>query len=110
MKEQQPTNPEQSTPSEAEVDMYEGQRDVDTKLDGFEARLTAKVDGLDSKVDRLRPEVKAEIAVERAQVNAGLKAIERELTIIRWAFLFLLGPLSLLAILGLAELIKRWFD
>ena len=110
VKEQQPTNPEQSTPSEAEVDMYEGQRDVDTKLDGFEARLTAKVDGLDSKVDRLRTEVKAEIAVERAKVNAGLKAIERELTIIRWAFLFLLGPLSLLAILGLAELIKRWFD
>ena len=143
MKEQQPTNPEQSTPAEADVAVYEGmvsaglteaeafrttdpirdqagrntaekleshQRNVDTKLDGFESRLTAKLDGVEAKVDRVRTEVKAEIAVQRAEFNAGLKAMKRELTIFRWAFLFLIGLMSLLAGLGLADLIERWLD
>jgi len=116
--EQQPTNPEQSTPAEAVVAVYEGmvsagltgseafrtthairdqagrntteklethQRHVDTKVDGVETRLTAKID-------------------------AGLKAMKGELAIYRWAFLFLIGLLSLLAALGLADLLKRWFD
>ena len=143
VKEQQPTNPEQSTPAEADVAVYEGlvsaglnesdafrtthairdqagrntaekleshQRDVDTKVDGVETRLTAKIDGVETKVDRVRTEVKADIAVQGAEVNAGLKAMKRELTIYRWAFLFLIGLLSLLAGLGLADLIERWFD
>ena len=150
VKEQQPTNPEQSTPAEADVAVYEGmvsaglteseafrtthpirdqagrntaekleshQRNVDTKLDGVESRLTtkidgveAKVDGLEAKVDRLRTEVKAEIAVQGAEVKAELKAMKRELTIFRWAFLFLIGLLTLLAGLGLADRIERWLD
>ena len=150
VKEQQPTNPEQSTPAEAVVAVYEGmvsaglteaeafrttdairdqagrntaekleshQRNVDTKLDGFESRLTAKidgveakVDGVEAKVDRLRTEVKAEIAVQGAEVKAELKAMKRELTIFRWAFLFLIGLLTLLAGLGLADRIERWLD
>ena len=150
VKEPQPTNPEQSTPAEADVAVYEGmvsaglteseafrtthairdqagrntaenleshQRNVDTKLDGFESRLTAKidgvetkVDGVEAKVDRLRTEVKAEIAVQGAKVKAELKAMKRELTIFRWAFLFLIGLLTLLAGLGLADRIERWLD
>ena len=150
VKEQQPTNPEQSTPAEADVAVYEGlvsaglteseafrtthairdqagrntaeklethQCNVNTKLDGFESRLTAKLDGVetkvdrvDTKVDRLRTEVKAEIAIQGAEVMAALKSMERELTIFRWAFVFLIGLLSLLAAVGLANLLKRWFD
>ena len=132
VKEQQPTNPEQSTPAEADVAVYEGlvsaglteseafrtthairdqagrntadkleshQRDVHTKVDGVEVRLTAKIDGVDTKVDRVD-----------TKVDAGLKAMKRELAIYRWAFLFLIGLLTLLAALGLADLLKRWFD
>ena len=83
---------------------------VDTKVGGVETRLTAKIDGVDTKVDRVRTEVKADIAVQGAEVNAVLKAMKRELTIYRWAFLFLIGLLTLLAGLGLADLIERWFD
>ena len=96
----------QNTPEKLET--Y--QRDGDTKLDGVESRLTAKIDGVDTGVDRVRTEMKADMAVQRAEFTAALRGVERELTIFRWAFLFLLGPLSILAILGLAELIKRWFD
>ena len=72
---------------------------VDTKVDGVEVRLTAKIDGVDTKVDRVD-----------TKVDAGLKAMKRELAIYRWAFLFLIGLLTLLATLGLADLLKRWFD
>ena len=96
----------QNTPEKLET--Y--QRDGDTKIDGVESRLTAKIDGVDTGVDRVRTEMKADMAVQRAEFTAALRGVERELTIFRWAFLFLLGPLSILAILGLAELIKRWFD
>ena len=96
---------------EAKIDGLEAKVDrVDTKLDGFESRLTAKIDGLEAKVDRLRTEVKAEIAVQGAEVKAELKAMKRELTIFRWAFLFLIGLLTLLAGLGLADRIERWLD
>ena len=149
MKEQQPTNPEQSTPAEADVAVYEGlvsaglteseafrtthairdqagrntaekleshQRDVDTKVDGVEVRLTAKIDGVDAKVDRVDAKVdRVDAKVDRVDtkvdgVDTKLKAIKRELTIYRWAFLFLIGLLTLLAGLGLADLIERWFD
>ena len=189
MKEQQPTNPEQSTPAEADVAVYEGlvsaglneseafrtthairdqagrntaekleshQRDVDTKVDGVEMRLTAKIDAVDTKVDRVDTKVDGvetrltakidavetkvdrvdtkvdgvetrltakidavETKVDRVdtkvdgvdtKVDAGLKAMKRELAIYRWAFLFLIGLLTLLAALGLADLLKRWFD
>ncbi len=182
VKEQQPTNPEQSTPAEADVAVYEGlvsaglneseafrtthairdqagrntaekleshQRDVDTKVDGVEMRLTAKIDAVDTKVERVDTKVDGvetrltakidavetkvdrvdtkvdgvetrltakidavETKVDRVdtKVDAGLKAMKRELAIYRWAFLFLIGLLTLLAALGLADLLKRWFD
>ena len=142
MKEQQPINPEQSTPAEADVAVYEGlvsaglteseafrtthairdqagrntaekleshQRDVDTKVDGVEVRLTAKIDGVDAKVDRVDAKVDR-VDTKVDGVDTKLKAIKRELTIYRWAFLFLIGLLTLLAGLGLADLIERWFD
>ena len=164
VKEQQPTNPEQSTPAEADVAVYEGlvsaglteseafrtthairdqagrntadkleshQRDVHTKVDGVEVRLTAKIDGVDTKVDRVDTKIDGvdtkvdgvevrltakidgvDTKVDRVdtKVDAGLKAMKRELAIYRWAFLFLIGLLTLLAALGLADLLKRWFD
>ena len=160
VKEQQPTNPEQSTPAEADVAVYEGlvsaglteseafrtthairdqagrntaekleshERDVDTKVEGVEVRLTAKIDGVETKIDGVETKVdRIETKVDRIEtkvdrvdtkidgvdtkVDAGLKAMKRELAIYRWAFLFLIGLLSLLAALGLADLIKRWFD
>ena len=150
MKEQQPTNPEQSTPAEADVAVYEGlvsagltesdafrtthairdqagrntaeklethQCNVNTKLDGFESRLTAKldgietkVDGVDTKLDGVETRLTAKIDGVDTKVDAGLKAMKRELAIYRWAFLFLIGLLTLLAALGLADLLKRWFD
>ena len=139
VKEQQPTNSEQSTPAEPDVAVYEGlvsaglaeseafrtthairdqagrntaeklethQCNVNTKLDGFESRLTAKLDGIETKVDR----VETKLDGVETKVDAGLKAMKRELTICRWAFLFLIGLLTLLAALGLADLLKRWFD
>ena len=146
VKEQQATNPEQSTPAEADVAVYEGlvsaglteseafrtthairdqagrntadkleshQRDVHTKVDGVEVRLTAKIDGVDTKVDRVDSKidgVDTKVDGVDTKVDAGLKAMKRELAIYRWAFLFLIGLLTLLAALGLADLLKRWFD
>ena len=150
VKEQQPTNSEQSTPAEPDVAVYEGlvsaslaeseafrtthairdqagrntaeklethQCNVNTKLDGFESRLTAKLDGIETKVDGVETRLTAKLdAVEtkvdgvETKVDAGLKAMKRELAIYRWAFLFLIGLLTLLAALGLADLLKRWFD
>ena len=90
---------------------------VDTKVDGVETRLTAKIDAVETKVDRVDTKVggvetrlTAKIDGVDTKVDAGLKAMKRELAIYRWAFLFLIGLLTLLAALGLADLLKRWFD
>lgn len=84
---------------------------VDTKVDGVESRLTAKVDGVDTKVDRVETKmdgVKTELKADIAVQGAELKAITRELSFYRWLFIILVALLALLAAIGLLPKIEQW--
>lgn len=144
MDENESVGPEQSTPVQAETEVFEGfksaglneiqafrtaeavraqaghniketlevhQGKVDTKVDGVETRLTAKVDGVDTKVDRVETKmdgVKTELKADIAVQGAELKAITRELSFFRWLLIIVVALLALLAAIGLLPKIEQW--
>ena len=108
-----------------------------TLFAGFETRLTAKIDGVDSKLDSVKTELKAqtaqlstELKAEFAQLSTELKAdtkqrstelssemeaIRRELNFYRWGFIVGIGLVTLLIAImsflvasGLLPAFQRW--
>ena len=71
--------------------------------------LTTKNDGVVSKLDEFKTELMAETTQRHTELWAELKAMQRELTYIRWCLLYLIALLMLLAAYGLLPSIRRWF-
>lgn len=141
---------EQSTPAEAEVEVYEGlksaglndiqafriaqavrvqagdnisktlevhRKQVDARIDGVETTLTAnidrvvarldrfetdlgaKIDGVAAKLDSVKTELKAETAKVCTGLLAEMKAVRKELSFHRFAFIVLIALVSLLLVL-----------
>ena len=131
MDKEESVGPEQSTPVEAEIEVFEGfvsaglkeeqalratqavrvqaghniketlevhRREVNTRVDGVETNLTAKIDISNA-------ELKAEIA----KLHTELKAMRKELSFYRWVLLLLIAVLTFLVAYGLLPSIRQWF-
>ena len=97
-----------------------------TLFAGFETRLTAKIDGVDSKLDAVKIELKSDTAQLSTELKADaeklhtelsseLKAMRKELNLYRWGFIVLIGLVTLLiaimsflAVSGLIPVVERW--